>query len=516
MSILQSEHTAKDDASDLTDIGDSLMDNLGKDNTLDKDNTIDIENDPEFNANFYKNIEKVLDSIDLPEEIQSPSIDILTEEEENDKKQQEEEAEETKETDMELADKPSAVQSQEAAAQADLADESGIEDELMDISSLLAKQVSKELDTGAAGSPQKKGSIFLLQNSALLTILCILGFCFFFAFTKPGNDILLTLGLNIGGAIWETGTNSFTDVVYADKDIDYIDEEDLESDAEEIDTDTIILPNYTGEGRREEGVYNVLVLGEEAIGQGAGRGRTDVIIIATINTNTKSLKLTSIMRDTLVKIPGYKENKLNVVYELGGIDLMYKTLAQNFDIHLDGSVLVNFKNFERIIDELGGLEITLTAAEAKYLRTTNYISNPEYRTVVEGKQLMNGNQVLGYARIRKRAAITGNNNDYGRTDRHRIILNAIFEKCKSKDKMELAGLMLKFLPMLTTDIDANGFEALLDAYLETGATKIEQFRIPANGTFKDNIKVRGMSVLIPDYEVNTNMLHDFIFGKKNE
>lgn len=178
--------------------------------------------------------------------------------------------------------------------------------------------------------------------------------------------------------------------------------------------------------------------------------------------------------------------------------------------------MVNFKNFERIIDELGGLEITLTAAEAKYLRTTNYISNPEYRTVVEGKQLMNGNQVLGYARIRKRAAITGNNNDYGRTDRHRIILNAIFEKCKSKDKMELAGLMLKYLPMLTTDIDANGFEALLDAYLETGATKIEQFRIPANGTFKDNIKVRGMSVLIPDYEVNTNMLHDFIFGKKNE
>ena len=221
------------------------------------------------------------------------------------------------------------------------------------------------------------------------------------------------------------------------------------------------------------------------------------------------------MRDTLVKIPGYKENKLNVVYELGGIDLLYKVMAQNFDMHLDGSVLVNFKNFERIIDELGGLEITLTAAEAKYLRTTNYISNPQYRNVVEGKQLMNGNQVLGYSRIRKRAAITGNNNDYGRTDRHRIILNAIFEKCKSKDKVELASMMFKFLPMLTTDIDNKGFEALLDAYLDTGATSIEQLRIPANGTFKDNVKVRGMSVLIPDYEVNTSILHDFIFDKKN-
>ncbi|NLC17616.1 MAG: LCP family protein [Clostridiales bacterium] len=495
------------------------MDNLGKDNTFDKDNKFDIENDPEFNANFYKNIEKVLENIDMPEELPNPSIDILTEEEAafNELQEEEtEEAEEADEADMEAADKPLTSQNLEAAAaQADLAEESSIEDELMDISSMLAKQVSEELDTGAAES-SKKQSIFLLQNSVLLSILCILGFCFFFAFTKPGNGILMKIGINIGAAIWETSTNNFTDVAYADKDIDYIDEEDLKSDAEEIDPETIDLPNYSGGGKKEKGVYNILVLGEEAIGQGAGRGRTDVIIIATINTNTKSLKLTSLMRDTLVKIPGYKENKLNVVYELGGIDLMYKTLAQNFDIHLDGSVLVNFKNFEKIIDELGGLEITLTAAEAKYLRTTNYISNPEYRTVVEGKQLMNGNQVLGYSRIRKRAAITGNNNDYGRTDRHRIILNAIFEKCKSKDKVELAGLMLKFLPMLTTDIDANGFETLLDAYLQTGATSIEQLRIPANGTFRDNIKVRGMSVLIPDYEVNTNMLHDFIFGNKNE
>lgn len=488
--------------------GDTLEkdDTLDKDSTPDKDDTLDIENDPEFNANFYKNIERVLESVDLPEKLPNSAIDILTEEE----------TKKPDEDDVEAADKSMEEQSPEvAAAKADLAVESNVEDELMDISSLLAKQVSEELDVGAAKS-SKKESIFLMQNSALLTILCILGFCFFFAFTKPGNEALLRMGLNIGGTIWETGTNNFTNVAYAEKDIDYIDEEDIESDAEEIDLKTVKLPNYEGEGRKEEGVYNILVLGEEAIGQGAGRGRTDVIVIATINTNTKSLKLTSLMRDTLVKIPGYKENKLNVVYELGGIDLLYKTLAKNFDIHLDGSVLVNFKNFEKIIDELGGLDITLTAAEAKYLRTTNYISNPEYRNVVEGKQHMNGNQVLGYARIRKRAAITGNNNDYGRTDRHRIILNGIFEKCKSKDKVELASMMLKFLPMLTTDIDAEGFRALLDAYLDTGATSIEQMRIPANDTFKDNIKVRGMSVLIPDYEANTNILHDFIFGSESK
>lgn len=487
------------------------------DNYIGKDNALDIENDPEFNANFYKNIEKALEYADLPDSLPSTDIDMLEADDEqmNDENIQEEEEADT--------DDPLLIENMaEQSIMADEADDANetdedaleinIDDELVSINNLLARQISEELD----GITEKtaKANPFFLQNPVLLSFLCLIGFCFFFAFTKPGNEALKKIGLNIGGVIWEVWTDDFNNVTVVENDIDYLDEEDIESDAEEIDTQTIIWPNHNGEGRREEGVYNILVLGEEAIGQGAGRGRTDVIIIATINTNTKSLKLTSLMRDMLVQIPGFKENKLNVVYEEGGIDLLYKVIANTLDIHLDGSVLVNFKNFERIVDELGGLEITLTAAEAKYLRNTNYISNPANRKVVEGKQLMNGNQVLGYARIRKRAAVTGNNNDYGRTDRHRIILNQMFEKCKSKDKVELLGLMLKFLPMVTTDIDSEGFEALLDAYLQTGATSIEQLRIPANGTFKDNILVRGMSVLIPDYEVNTSILHDFIFGKE--
>lgn len=485
------------------------------DNNIGKDNDFDIENDPEFNENFYKNIEKALEDVELPEELLTPDIELLqTDDEQQDYEEAREEEEENK--DGFLDDSRVSVQSLEAAAasQADLISEDEIDDELMNIKSTLAKQVSEELDN-IADDKQKKSGFFILQNTALLFVLCLVGFCFFFIFTKPGNGILMRMGINIGGAIWDTWTNDFSDNSYADNDIDYIDKDDMESDAEEIDPETVNLPNHSGEGRKEEGVYNILLLGEEAIGQGAGRGRTDVIVIATINTNTNSLKLTSLMRDMLVQIPGFKENKLNVVYEEGGIDLLYKTIAQNFNIHVDGSVLVNFKNFEKIIDELGGLDITLTAAEAKYLKTTNYISNPAYRDVVEGKQHMNGNQVLGYARIRKRAAITGNNNDYGRTDRHRIILNQIFDKCKSKDKMELAGLIFKFLPMITTDIDSESFEALLDAYLKTGATSIEQLRIPANGTFKDNIKVRGMAVLIPDYDVNIDILHDFIFDDGN-
>ncbi len=99
------------------------------------------------------------------------------------------------------------------------------------------------------------------------------------------------------------------------EDVDYINAEDLASNAEEIDPDTIVWPEHPGYGRQEEGVYNILLLGEEAIGSGTARGRTDVIIIATLNKNQKSIKLTSLIRDMLVQITGYKDNKLNSAYE---------------------------------------------------------------------------------------------------------------------------------------------------------------------------------------------------------
>lgn len=389
-----------------------------------------------------------------------------------------------------------------------------LDDTISNISESLAKQIDEELGKYDVKQDKKKkrARTMKIQIGIVAGLLILLGLACFLSFTQPGNRLLLKMGINIGGKIWDVMTQEYTDTTDVEEDVDYIEEEDLASDAEEIDPDTIEWPEHPGDGRHEDGVYNILLLGEEAIGSGNARGRTDLIIIATLNKNQKTIKLTSLMRDLLVQIPGYNDNKLNSAYEKGGIDLLYETIAKNFDICLDGSILVNFESFEKIVDILGGLEITLTASEAKYLRNTNYISDPRNRNVVEGKQLMNGNQVLGYARIRKRAAITGKNNDYGRTDRHRIILNAIFEKYKTSSKVELLSMMLKILPLVTTDINSETFEKLIDTYLEMGTMEIEQLRIPADGTFKDNVKVRGMDVLIPDLDANKKILHEFIFG----
>ncbi len=391
-----------------------------------------------------------------------------------------------------------------------------VDEELYGINLSLAQQIREELDITSSEEEKlkRKRRLFKIQSKVVLLMLSLIGILFFLGFTKPGNKLLLNMGVNVSGSIWGSMTNRFKDNTDVSADIDFLDDDDMNSTAPEIDPSTIVWPERPGDGRQEDGVYNILLLGEEAIGNGDSRGRTDVIVIATMNTKSKELKLTSLMRDMLVRIPGYKDNRLNTVFEKGGHDLLYETIALNLDIKLDGCVMVNFEDFEEIIDSMGGLEITLTKGEASYLNKTNYISDPANRNVVEGTQVLNGNQVLGYSRVRKRSTITGNNNDFGRTDRHRIVLNAIFDKVKSKSKADLLAMMFNLLDEVTTDIDNKCFQMLLNSFIDMGMNELdlEQLRVPVDGAFDGNVRVRGMSVLIPDYEKNIDALHEFIFG----
>lgn len=389
------------------------------------------------------------------------------------------------------------------------------EDELFDdLNESLGRQVCSELNVQdtTIKSKEKKG-IPRKVKIALISVGTILCICVFLLLTPLGRNFL-----------WQ----SATDYAYGKMNYD----EGLNVDTQEVKDDVADnLPNITPQvtdtpvqwdtnstedgARIEEGITNILLLGEEAIDSGSGRGRTDIMMIATMNTKDKSFKLTSLMRDMLVQIPGNKDNKLNTAYEIGGIPLLYKTIELNFDVKLDGYVLVGFDDFESVIDKLGGVRISLTAEEANYLNTTNYISKPEYRNVVEGSQLLKGNQVLGYCRVRYVA--TGDNqiNDFGRTSRQRVVLNAIFDQYKSKSLPELALLLNDILPLITTDIKKADFDTYLRTAMTMGLSNIQNLRIPADHTFDEGY-VRKMSVLIPDIDENVKILHDFIFGSENE
>lgn len=261
----------------------------------------------------------------------------------------------------------------------------------------------------------------------------------------------------------------------------------------------------------DSNVINVLLIGEEKINDGA-RGRSDAMMIATINQKQKSLKLTSIMRDCYVSIPGYRDNKLNAAYNEGGGPLLLATIEQNFQIHLDGYARVDFEAFETIIDKLGGVDIELSQEEANYLNRTNYISNTANRTMKAGINNMNGNQALGYSRVRYVKAVDGERDDFGRTSRQRTVLNAVFEKYKNTNLVEMISLANGVLPHVYTNLTKTDILSYIAAFVATGSTELETFRIPMDDAYYGARRDGAGSVLVVNFEINNAALQEFIYG----
>lgn len=266
----------------------------------------------------------------------------------------------------------------------------------------------------------------------------------------------------------------------------------------------------------EKKIINILLLGEENIGSYSKRGRTDMIVLATIDTITKTVKLTSLMRDSFVQIPGFDDNRINAAYALGGVPLMYSTIEKNFGIVPDNYILVKFDDFEKIVDSVGGIDITLSKREAQYLNKTNYISNPVFRTMVEGMNHMNGNQALGYSRVRY-VAHDGEKNDFGRTTRHRVVISALIDRVKGLGYTDLVRVGLESLPLVTTDVTADEIERYTQMIIDIGGAdiNIEEMRVPIDGSY-NFVTIRNMSVTQLDIAKNREALNEFIYGKASE
>lgn len=264
------------------------------------------------------------------------------------------------------------------------------------------------------------------------------------------------------------------------------------------------------EPRHEEYVYNVLLIGVEALPQFGGE-RSDSMILVSINSRDKKIYMTSLMRDMYVQIPGYSNEKLNAAFAHGGPELLVDTVEQNLQVKIDGYVKVGFDSFEWIIDRLGGVEITLTAEEAAYLRRTNYISNPAYRTVVAGTQVLNGNQALGYCRVRYVPTINGTQNDFGRTERQRTVLTKLFNKYKDTNIFTLLSVLNDCLPRVITNISKADIQELMETVVENRIMSLENFRIPVSGSFED-ARIGNELVIVVKWAKNIEELHTKIFG----
>ena len=377
------------------------------------------------------------------------------------------------------------------------------------LSRSLARQVQEEMDTpmnhtsrqGHNGKKHKRKKKKGRALKIIATIILLMSACVaFLIFTKPGRDFMINLATEY----------AYNKINYTGKDDpDSADDTDLLDGELTPNVSLSLMSDTFRNARHEEGVYNILLLGLEAI---ESKGHTDSIMIATLNTKTKKMKLTSLMRDSWVTIPGYGDDRINVAYAKGGINTLYETIALNYDIQLDGYALVGFDTFEQIIDALGGIELELTDEEAYYLNHTNYISNKSYRNVVAGKQRVNGNQALGYCRVRKVATLDGSNNDMGRTSRHRRVMNSIFSELKTASIPEMLSVVNTVLPLVETDIRKNNCKVYLSDALEIGLKdmSLDNLRLPEDGCF-DDTTIDRKRVLVPHWEETKAALHSFIF-----
>lgn len=247
----------------------------------------------------------------------------------------------------------------------------------------------------------------------------------------------------------------------------------------------------------DDDVINILLIGDDSRkenGQPFG-GLADVMMIATMDKKHGTLKLTSLMRDTLVvNAKNDQVVKMNSTYSTGGVKNMYKTIAKNFNIRLDGYALVGFTAFKKVVDQVGGVELELTESELQYLKGTNYINGAKNRKNLKlGKQTMNGAQALGYVRIRadkNRYGVplltpNGLTDDYGRTWRQRTVMTAVFEKMKTLSISQLLEVANSVLDNVKTDLDNDTIISYIKDVVMMGTTDVYQLQIPMEGYFRD-------------------------------
>ncbi len=329
-------------------------------------------------------------------------------------------------------------------------------------------------------------------------------------------SVLLAAILGVGGYLWHVmGYINHKD--FANVEVSYqseqFDRDGNKSSYEEIDPEKVIWQKY-GEIKKVEGITNILLCAEENQ-SGGKRGRTDVIMLATIDTNTDSLKLTSIMRDTYVQIPGFKDNKINTAYRVGDIPLLEQTIKENFNIEVDGYVKVDFESFTDIIDSLGGVEVTLTEEEAEWLNQSNHILDKKSRNVTAGTHVLNGSQALGYSRIRYVPTADGIGSDFGRIWRQKHVLMQVFNKYKNQSLLDILGKAPDILRLVQTDYSSTEVLSLIKTVMDMSNKEIDTLSIPIKHAYEPKT-IRGMDVLLIDRKANNEALSNFIFNTDTE
>ncbi len=270
-------------------------------------------------------------------------------------------------------------------------------------------------------------------------------------------------------------------------------------DSSKVNLDGIILEKYSDRNvslpfhhENKRGITNIAVFGIDA--REGNKGRSDAIIILTIDSWNRKIKLSSVIRDSYVNIEGRGMDKINHAYSLGGPELAIKTLNQNFNLDIRHFITVNFSSMPKVIDSLGGIYLEITDSEAAIISGIDSA----------GRHLLDGRQALEFTRIRRI------DSDLERSRRQRDVIESIISKVLDEPVLEYPQIAKEIFPLIQTNINKNTMIFTGANIIIRNIRTIEQKRFPESEYAKGQT-INGVYYYVFDRIAAVNEMGGFIY-----
>ncbi len=296
--------------------------------------------------------------------------------------------------------------------------------------------------------------------------------------------------------------------------------------AEKIDTGDSISSNEEVKEHLEQaglvddvtsgsGIFQIALFGVDSReGELSKNTRTDTIMIASIDLETKDVKLISVYRDTFLNLGTDSYDKCNAAYAYGGPQQAISMLNINLDLDIQNYITVGFKGVVEAVDAVGGVNIDIASDEIGYLNDYQYCICEDLNRMNDyipvsntGYQLLDGLQALGYCRIRYTAG-----DDYKRTERQRNVLIQMVERSRNMSVSQINDIATATFSNISTNMDLDDILDLASHASEYNVIGSEGFPF-ADYRVSGNIGPHGSCVVPTDLVTNVELLHNYLFGE---
>lgn len=257
--------------------------------------------------------------------------------------------------------------------------------------------------------------------------------------------------------------------------------------------------------KKDPDVENILILGTDSRDVTKERGRSDAIIIVSYNRRTGSVKMISVLRDSLVPIEGHRWNRINAAYSFDGVGLAINTINQIFDLDIQRFAVVDFNGVKDFINKVGGVDIPLTQAEVDYFNRTGALC----MDIKVGINHMSGSPALTYMRTRKV------DNDFGRTERQRKVIEILANKIITEKTIpEIYDLIDFAFGLVKTNISLSEITSVATS-VATNAMRqgldLESQHVPYSDAYTYK-RYNGMAIISFDTDDAARRINEFIYS----